>query len=235
MVGATALLAGAHTSLFYGHLVDDAYITFRFADNLASGHGVVWNRGEAPIEGYTNFSWMLLSALARALGLSPHRVMLVVGLVCGVGCVAVCVLAARHLAGAREGGEVPRAAGAVAGLFAATCTGLALYATTGLETALHTLLFTCGAFALVQRRPLVFGALVGAAFLTRPEAGLLGVVGLAFFALSPARSEARWRDLVKAASVMAAIVLPYLAFKALTFGSIFPNTLAGHPGCGQAK
>jgi hypothetical protein len=39
--------------------IDDAYITFRYSDNFANGHGPVWNVGEDPVEGFTNFLWML--------------------------------------------------------------------------------------------------------------------------------------------------------------------------------
>ncbi|OLL75205.1 hypothetical protein Ae168Ps1_3605c [Pseudonocardia sp. Ae168_Ps1] len=39
--------------------VDDAYITYRYSANLALGHGPTWNPGENPVEGYTNFLWML--------------------------------------------------------------------------------------------------------------------------------------------------------------------------------
>lgn len=35
---------------------EDAFITFRFAKNLASGHGLVWNVGEPAVEGYPTFS-----------------------------------------------------------------------------------------------------------------------------------------------------------------------------------
>ena len=31
---------------------DDAFISFRYA---AAGHGLTWNPGEAPVEGYSNF------------------------------------------------------------------------------------------------------------------------------------------------------------------------------------
>ena len=40
------------------HPIDDAYITFRYSRNLAEGLGPVWNAGD-PVEGYTNFLWML--------------------------------------------------------------------------------------------------------------------------------------------------------------------------------
>lgn len=48
-------------SLFLGHCPDDAYISFRYADNLAHSRGLVFNPGER-VEGYSNLLWVLLLA-----------------------------------------------------------------------------------------------------------------------------------------------------------------------------
>ncbi len=64
-----ALLAGAAILAWLNRLVlDDAFISFRYARNLVSGHGLVWNPGER-VEGYTNFLWTLLMAVPEGLGL----------------------------------------------------------------------------------------------------------------------------------------------------------------------
>ena len=47
----------------YYCLNDDAMISMRFADNLAAGHGLVWNPGEY-VQGYTNLGWTLWMALS---------------------------------------------------------------------------------------------------------------------------------------------------------------------------
>jgi hypothetical protein len=83
-----SLLAAAGYARWAEHPVvfDDAYITYRYADNLATGHGPVYNIGER-VEGYTNFSWMLLAAagiyagqdpldVTRAAGLASHAAVL---------------------------------------------------------------------------------------------------------------------------------------------------------------
>lgn len=49
---------------------DDAFISFRYAQNLAHGNGLVWNIGER-IEGYTNFLWTLLISLGIYVGCEP--------------------------------------------------------------------------------------------------------------------------------------------------------------------
>src|SRR5512143_3483048 len=47
---------------------DDAYISFRYARNFADGHGLVFNPGQPPVEGYSNFLWVVLLAGAARLG-----------------------------------------------------------------------------------------------------------------------------------------------------------------------
>jgi len=56
--------------LVYGNFYhDDAYISLRYVLNLKRGHGLVWNPAEY-VEGYTNFLWIILSALVSSVGLS---------------------------------------------------------------------------------------------------------------------------------------------------------------------
>ena len=51
------------------YMPDDAYITYRYAENLAAGKGLVFNAAAPPVEGYSNLSWILLLALLARLGL----------------------------------------------------------------------------------------------------------------------------------------------------------------------
>jgi arabinofuranosyltransferase len=53
---------------------DDSFISFRYAENLAHGHGLTFNPGEAPVEGYSNFLWVVLCALLVKIGFAdlPH-------------------------------------------------------------------------------------------------------------------------------------------------------------------
>jgi arabinofuranosyltransferase len=50
------------------YMPDDAYITYRYAENLATGHGLVFNAAAAPGEGYSNLSWIILLAGLARLG-----------------------------------------------------------------------------------------------------------------------------------------------------------------------
>ena len=67
----TLALAFWHARV-YQFLTDDAYISFRYADNFARGDGLVFNPGGERVEGYTNFLWVLLLAGGRLAGIPPE-------------------------------------------------------------------------------------------------------------------------------------------------------------------
>lgn len=60
----------------YFVLFEDAMISMRYARHLADGHGLVWNIGEPPIEGFTNLLWVLWMSAAHKLGLSESKISL---------------------------------------------------------------------------------------------------------------------------------------------------------------
>ena len=55
--------------VFVGYVKDDAYIEYRYATNFAHGHGLTFNVGDAPVEGFTSFSWTLALGVAAYLHL----------------------------------------------------------------------------------------------------------------------------------------------------------------------
>ena len=59
-----------HLALHSSYTMDDAYISFRYASNLADGVGLVHNPGEY-VKGYSNTIWTCLMVLPESLGLTP--------------------------------------------------------------------------------------------------------------------------------------------------------------------
>jgi len=59
-----------HQGIFFNWISDDAFISYRYAENFSSGHGLVFNPGEK-IEGYSNFLWVMIASFLNILGLSP--------------------------------------------------------------------------------------------------------------------------------------------------------------------
>lgn len=82
--GLTFLAYLAHGKRFG---IDDAYIFFTYASNLASGRGLTYSEGIPEVEGYTSTLWMLLSSAVFFLGWGEF----------GVLVLAVLCFAATHL------------------------------------------------------------------------------------------------------------------------------------------
>jgi len=55
--------------LFWNFTVDDAFISFRYAKNLFLDQEMVFNIGEAPVEGYSNFLWVIWMTLSFVLNI----------------------------------------------------------------------------------------------------------------------------------------------------------------------
>ncbi|KTD11219.1 hypothetical protein [Legionella jamestowniensis] len=51
--------------------IDDMYISLRYAKHWVEGYGLLWNIAEEPVEGYSNFSFVVIAALALKLSIDP--------------------------------------------------------------------------------------------------------------------------------------------------------------------
>ncbi|HRI55553.1 MAG TPA: hypothetical protein PK170_00485 [Anaerolineae bacterium] len=63
------------------HPVEDAAMLMRYAQHLAQGHGIVWNIGEAPVDGATDFLFMAMAAALVKMHLSVETSVRLIGLV----------------------------------------------------------------------------------------------------------------------------------------------------------
>jgi arabinofuranosyltransferase len=62
----------------YFTLVDDAMISMRYAKHLAQGHGLVWNIGEAPVQGFTNLGWVIYLGFLHLFPFAASKISLAV-------------------------------------------------------------------------------------------------------------------------------------------------------------
>ncbi len=139
------LFLGVLTLLIHSVVVtplvtEDAYITYRFAANVARGEGPTFNAGENAYEGFSSMLWVLMLAVAFQLVPDMVTVSLVLGVALQtVALVLLCFAAWRLGAGAW-----------LAVLFFATNSYLVRNSSTGMETALAMLLTTCIACAWIS-------------------------------------------------------------------------------------
>jgi hypothetical protein len=169
------LNALAHVRLYF----DDAYITLRYSLNLSRGLGPVWNEGER-VEGYTNFSWMLLAAGMHRAGLDLVDSTYIMSFI-ALAAVFWCIwLIWRPWADA-EGGAIGHPVVPVVAMLAVALNGgVAAWGFSGLETPLAMALLTAGALLfLIESRTATFpwsSLVFVAGALTRPE--MVGIAAL---------------------------------------------------------
>ncbi len=218
---------------YHFHVVDDAYISFQYARNWVSGHGLVFNPGQY-VEGYTNFLWVVILApfyaLSQALSVDFTTMAIGLSIVISLLNLALVYAIAQRLF------DRDWFATSVALLLCAVDNAYLGYAMSALENPLLSFWILAAAYAWLRRsrlRWLGTGIAMIAATMTRPDAGLL----VACFGLSslvgvvitdPSRPEDTRRKIAKhAASAIGVFVIgygAYFAWRYAYYGALLPNT-----------
>ncbi|WP_419420895.1 protein LphB [Legionella sp. D16C41] len=211
--------------------VDDMYISLRYAKHLANGQGLLWNVNEPPVEGYSNFSFVMFAVLAIKLGLNPVVTLKMMGLV-GLLCATCSIYLLTRLWFSPLLSLLP-------------CFGMVLYrgqiiwAVSGFETTTYQALLYFSLFALLrglgyQNYPkirakssqlgfIISGLLLAFASLTRPEGPFFIIL---FYTIAWFDS---FRDskpfLFLGLLVFSLIYIPYFGWRLYYFGQLFPNSI----------
>lgn len=208
-------------------LFDDAMISMRYADNLAHGHGPVWNPGER-VEGYTNP--LMVAEMAVLLSVLPKPLaVLTVQIFGALAVVAIALLSARvyrSIAGERR--RLP--AWVVLALVFGTYT-LSYWSIMGMETSLVGLFLSLGVVVVLlpadhlgssARRSVLLGIIGAGLYLSRPDALVYALVLVGFDWLTCSRR--RLSRLALPALPIAAVVGAHLVFRLAYYGTLVPNT-----------
>ena len=201
--------------LFWGYATDDAFITFRYSENLANGHGLVFNPGDKPVEGYSNFLWLLFLSLLYKLGLPTYVTAKLMGL---SSFLLSAIIWFRHFEK-----DDAKLSWLVGPLFL-ICPITAFWGVSGLELGLHTLLFTGATIALLRRSAWLHILLL-LIVLSRPEGIALGCGLLVIGALSDfLNSRLDKKYFATGMAVLAVTVIGLVLFRLHVFGLPLPNT-----------
>lgn len=230
--------------------LDDAYISFRYARNLATGQGLVFNPGER-VEGYTNFLWTLLLSGALAAGASPVPAAVALAASAAIGTLLLLALLSHRLLS----GPLATGAAVLPPLLFAALESQSRHLFLGMETHLFVFLVFAsfsvllyrwcrargavraggGAGAAIGRRTAsASGALFALASMTRPEGLMFTAIGGLMVLVETGGG---WRSRLRFAGLFAGSFLalygPYTAWRVSYYGHPLPNTfyakVAGPP------
>lgn len=229
-----------------GVVMDDPWITFRYARNVVEGAGWVFNPGES-VEGYSNFSWVLASTAAHFANIEPLGFARLISWLSGAALFWVLCFG---LGRGRQHQEIAPCSGredvfaghtsflprsATAAVLLASCYPLAVWTMGGLETVFYTLLVFLSIGLLARAwndGGLVTGAAAGAmlalAAASRPEGAMFAALLAVALVLAPSR---RVRGaLGLGLGVFTLIFLVYIEWRFQTYGTIVPNTVTAKIG-----
>jgi hypothetical protein len=214
----------------WNFLVDDAYISFRYAKNFSGGQGLVFNPGEAPVEGYTNFLWTLLLALGAKAGIPFTLAARLMGIASALGAACYACLTVPFLLRPKSPGADPAWA-ALAGALTLANAGMILWAGAGLEAPLFALLLMAAVYHSLRlfQSPRFAWATVSAGILVllslcRPEAAALaGLLALGFLRLPKDRG-ATWTMRLLPLLALTIVGAIYHGWRFYYYGNLLPNT-----------
>ncbi|HTZ70151.1 MAG TPA: hypothetical protein VMB71_05815 [Acetobacteraceae bacterium] len=208
---------------------DDAFISYRYAVNLATGHGLVYNPGEY-VEGFTNLLWTLLIALWVRIGVQAPSAGQAMSLLFGaLSLVGVHIYVRRFLP--------PRFAwlAALAPVVMLASNSFACWTTTGLETPLFLFLTIAGLLAFDMQRQIATAWISVLALLCRPEGGIMAGVLLGVpWIIGLIRWSDGWRGVLRRSVpplIFVAALAALTAWRYYYYGDVVPNTF--HAKVGQ--
>jgi hypothetical protein len=200
----------------YAGPFEDAFITFRYARNVAAGLGPVFNPGER-VEGATSLGWLYLLAAGASAGLPLVPLATILSALAAFGLLAASAALGRRLVSAESWHWI------LVPAFVAASGTWAYYAGTGMETTLFALLATTAAALLFEPRAKAVAwaaVLVAVASAFRPE----GVAYACAFACALTAARSTRRQALVFLAIFAALYLPFFVARWGYYGFPFPNT-----------
>ncbi len=207
--------------------VDDAYISYRYGQNLMQGEGLVYNPGEY-VEGYTNFLWTVLTApftVIKAVDVSIFSSSL--GLLLSMVNILMVVMISRLFISSEM--KFAKYLLLLPPLFLALDDSIAFWAIGGMEFPIYTL-FILGiiySYFNINNGSKYTGYL--AVFLmlctlTRPEGNMIFVITITHMFLFRKRIDRFGKVILTLMISYAVFGLAYYGFKFLFYGQVIPNT-----------
>lgn len=210
--------------------IDDAYITYRYAYNLATGVGFVYNAGEAVLGTTTPLYTMVVAVLGLLTGNSRAlypQLSVIVNTIADAGGVTLLYLIGRKLF---SNAHIYRVPGIVLGALWAVAPRSVTFAIGGMETSVYITLMLGAFCAWLYDRTILSATVTGFAVLTRPDA-LIWAGPLALGMIATAWVSNRDKSLLQRlplaeGGAFTVVVAPWIVFSWATFGSPLTNSVS---------
>ena len=204
-------------------IIDDSYITYRYARNILAGEGFVYNPGER-VQGTTTPLYTLL-----LVGIGTFNG----GTEANFPAIALVINALADAATAFLLWKIGQRllypyAGAAAGLAWAIAPFSVTFAIGGLETSIYVLLLTSAVYAHISERHTLAALLAALALLTRPDALiLLALIGVDFLiqCLKATRKQKSTFRILPSALIFSLPTAAWFGFATFYFGSPIPHSV----------
>jgi arabinofuranosyltransferase len=214
-------------------IFDDAFIFFRYAENLNDGIGLVFNAGEK-VEGYSSFLWVILMAIGDLAGIALVVFSRIMGLIFAAGCIFLTAYSYKFIDGITPGTS------SIATLFLGTSGIFLPWGVSGIETTMFaflvllTVLYYMSIRETGSRRDFsLFGVIAGIATLARPEGGLIFAV---LILDQVVRQKSRKRHVYLYSVVLfSALLVPHFIWRFAYYGYPLPNSFYAKVGFGLSQ
>ena len=208
-------------AISYSFTQDDAFISYRYVKNFLNGDGLTFNPGE-PVEGYTSLFFILLLSFMGRLGIDIIVASKIIGVTSGVAIILLSFIWSRKLPGFKNETVLPLAVP-----FLLVANGaFAYWAISGMETLLFSALVLLGLY-LAANKKLLFIPIYAIGTLTRPEAGLIFLIILAFMIYTRAVTI---KNALRYFALFVIFVIPQFVFRIIYYNDILPNPFYAKTG-----
>ena len=201
--------------LFWSYSIDDAFVTFRYAQNLADGNGLTFNPGDKAVEGYSNFLWLIILSFTYLIGLPIYWTAKILGIICFITAGLVW-----HLGFSKEDHDYLW----LTPIFFMITPFTAFWAVSGLELGLYALILALLTVTILKRSKWIL-ILLPLIVLTRPEGVGIAIVFIAAAWIADfLDKKTGWKYYLLALFVVIAAFTALIAFRMAVFGYPMPNT-----------
>ncbi len=215
--------------LFWNFTIDDAFISFKYAKNLFFNQEMVFNIGEAPVEGYSNFLWVIWMMLSFVFNVEIVLFSKVSGLIfCHLSVLILYRLAFRI--------SKSKDLSYIIILFYVLTPNIALWSVGGLETSLFSYLLLASVYFFIQDVSVRKNRIIKLSpfsflllSLTRHEGAVLFALTLIFFIHLTIKSNEininrRILLLFCYGGTFILMYTPYFLWRIAYYNNIFPHT-----------